>query len=311
MSFEFWIGVAVTAGIYGIFALGLQINVGFTGLLNLGQAGFMAIGAYTMGMLVVDGGWSLWAALPVAVLASVAAGLLVGLPSLRLRSDYFGIATIAFAEIVRYTFQNAAFAGGNQGIIGYDGDWRALADRAMEWLASIGLGGQSQLPLLIVIWVVFLLCLAALKALQASPWGRVLKAVREDEEAAAALGKNVLAAKLQSIGIAAALAAIAGFFLALNVTYLYPSEFDPTFTFFGYTVLILGGFASYGGVVLGTLLLTALIEGLRFLSLLGLPLSAGQEGSLRFVIVGVALVLLSTLRPQGLLGRKAEMQQRR
>jgi branched-chain amino acid transport system permease protein len=311
MSFEFWIGVTVTAGIYGIFALGLQINVGFTGLLNLGQAGFMAIGAYAMGMLVVYAGWSLWAALPVSVLASVAAGLLVGLPSLRLRSDYFAIATIAFAEIVRYTFQNAAFAGGNQGIIGFDAEWQALAARAGTWLATIGLGGQSQAPLLIIIWIVFLLCLAGLKALQASPWGRVLKAVREDEEAAAALGKNVLACKLQSLAIAAALAAIAGFFLALNVTYLYPSEFDPTFTFFGYTVLILGGFASYGGVVLGTLLLTALIEGLRFLSLLGLPLSAGQQGSLRFVIVGVALVLLSMLRPQGLLGRKAEMQQRR
>ncbi len=311
MSFEFWIGVGVTAGIYGIFALGLQINVGFTGLLNLGQAGFMAIGAYAMGLLVVDAGWPLWAALPAAVLVAVAAGLLVGLPSLRLRADYFAIATIAFAEIVRYTFQNAAFAGGNQGIIGYDAAWRDLADRANAWLAAAGLGGQPQLPLLIAVWLAFGLCLAGLTALQASPWGRVLKAIREDEEAAAALGKNVLACKLQSLGIAAALAAVAGFFLALNVTYLYPSEFDPTFTFFGYTVLILGGFASYAGIVLGTVLLSALIEGLRFLNLLGLPLSAGQLGSLRFVLVGLALVLLSLLRPQGLLGRRAEMLQRR
>jgi ABC-type branched-subunit amino acid transport system permease subunit len=311
MSFEFWIGVAVTAGIYGIFALGLQINVGFTGLLNLGQAGFMAIGAYAMGLLVVDAGWSIWAAMPVAMLVAVAAGLLVGLPSLRLRSDYFAIATIAFAEIVRYTFQNAAFAGGNQGIIGFDAEWRDLAERASAWLAALGLGGQQQLPLLIAVWLVLLLCLLVLKALQASPWGRVLKAVREDEEAAAALGKNVLAYKLQSLGIAAALAAIAGFFLSLNVTFLYPSQFDASFTFFSYTVLVLGGFASYGGVVIGALLLTALTEGLRFISLLGLPISAGQEGSLRFVIVGLALVLLSMLRPQGLLGRKAEMQQRR
>jgi branched-chain amino acid transport system permease protein len=218
MSFEFWIGVAVTAGIYGIFALGLQINVGFTGLLNLGQAGFMAIGAYAMGLLVVDAGWSIWAAMPVAILAAVAAGLLVGLPSLRLRSDYFAIATIAFAEIVRYTFQNAAFAGGNQGIIGFDTEWRDLAERAGGWLAAIGLGGQSQLPLLIAVWLVFLLCLGILLALQASPWGRVLKAVREDEDAAAALGKNVLAYKLQSLAIGAGLGAVSGIFLALNVT---------------------------------------------------------------------------------------------
>ena len=171
---------------------------------------------------------------------------------LRLRADYFGIVTIAFSEIVRYVFQNAAFAGGNQGVIGYDAEWRAFqawaSEQARRRSAS---AGRRRLPLLIAVWAALLLCLAALKALQLSPWGRVLKAIREDEDAAAALGKNVFAFKLQSLGIAAALAAIAGFFLALNVTYLYPSEFDPSFTFFGYAVLILGGFASYGGVVVG------------------------------------------------------------
>jgi len=311
MSFlhpDFWIGVGVIAGIYGIFALGLQINVGFTGLLNFGQAGFMSIGAYTMGMLVVNGGWSLWAAMPVAIVAAIIAGLLVGLPSLRLRSDYFAIATIAFAEIVRYTFQNAAFAGGNQGIIGYDEEWRRFAAWLSDRFAVLGLGDNSQLPLFFAVWVAFAVCLIALLVLQRSPWGRVLKAIREDEEAAAALGKNVLAYKLQSLGVAAALAAIAGFFLALNVTYLYPGEFDPTFTFFGYAVLILGGFASYGRIALGTILLWTLIEGLRFVDL---PLSSGQLGSLRFVLVGLVLVLLSMLRPEGLLGRRAEMQQRR
>ncbi|MFO1059674.1 MAG: branched-chain amino acid ABC transporter permease [Dongiaceae bacterium] len=308
MSVDFWIGVGVIAGIYGIFALGLQINVGFTGLLNLGQAGFMSIGAYAMGMLVVDAGWSLWAAMPVAVLCAIAAGLLVGIPSLRLRSDYFAIATIAFAEIVRYTFQNAEFAGGNQGILGFDDAWRELADRISGWLAPLGLGDYSQLPIFLLVWLAFGLSLVGLRALQASPWGRVLKAIREDEDAAAALGKNVLSYKLQSLGIAAALAALSGFFLAFNVTYLYPGEFDPNLTFFGYAVLILGGFASYGGIALGTILLWSLIEGLRFLDL---PLSAGQQGSLRFVLVGLALVLLSMLRPQGILGRKAEMQLRR
>ncbi len=307
LDIDFWVGVGVIAGIYGIFSLGLQLNVGFTGLVNLGQAGFMGIGAYAMAMLVVDGGWSLWAAFPVAVMVAVAAGILVGLPTLRLRADYFGIVTIAFSEIVRYVFQNAAFAGGNQGVLGYDAEWRAFQGWASARLAEIGLGAAEQLPLLIAAWGVFLVCLVLLKLLQASPWGRVLKAIREDEDAAAALGKNVFAFKLQSLGIAAALAAIAGFFLAMNVTYLYPSELDPGFTFFGYAILILGGFASYGGVVLGTLILWILMEGLRFVDL---PLSAGQSGSLRFVIVGLVLVLLSMFRPQGLLGRKVEMQLR-
>jgi ABC-type branched-subunit amino acid transport system permease subunit len=310
MSFldaDFWVGVGVTAGVYAIFALGLQLNVGFTGLINLGQAGFMAIGAYAMGMLVVDVGWPLIIALPAAVLLAIAAGALVGLPTLRLRADYFGIVTIAFSEIVRYALQNAAFAGGNQGVLGYDGGWRDFQAWASSELAPVGLGGATQLPLLIAVWATLLICLVALTVLERSPWGRVLKAIREDEDAAAALGKNVFAFKLQSLGVAAALAAVAGFFLALNVTYLYPSEFDPSFTFFGYTALILGGLASYWGVVAGALVLCALTEGLRFLDL---PLSSGQAGSLRFIIVGLILVILSMFRPQGLLGSKAETQLR-
>jgi branched-chain amino acid transport system permease protein len=161
--------------------------------------------------------------------------------------------------------------------------------------------------LLVAVWATVLLCLAALKVVQRSPWGRVLRAIREDEDAAAALGKNVFAFKLQSLGISAALAAIAGFFLALNVTYLYPSEFDPSFTFFGYAALILGGFASYWGVVAGALVLCALTEGLRFLDL---SLSSSQSGSLRFIIVGLILIILTMFRPQGLLGSRAEMQLR-
>ena len=307
MSVDFWLGVGVIAGIYGIFVLGLQINVGFTGLINLGQAGFMSIGAYAMGMLVTEAGWSIWAAMPVAIVIAVAAGLLVGLPSLRLSADYFAIASIAFAEIVRYTFQNADFAGGNQGIIGYDQEWRDISDWLLDRLTPLGLGDLTQLPLFLAIWIVFALCLILLKLLQASPWGRVLKAIREDEDAVAALGKNVFAYKLQSLAFAAALAAIAGFFLSFNVTYLYPSEFDPTFTFLGYAALVLGGYASYGGVALGTVLLWSVMEGLRFLQL---PLSTGQIGALRFVIIGLILILASMLRPQGLLGRKAEMQLR-
>jgi branched-chain amino acid transport system permease protein len=307
VSIDFWIGVAVIAGIYGIAALGLQINVGFTGLLNFGQAGFMAIGAYSLALLVVDAQWPILAAVPVAILASVLAGILVGLPSLRLRSDYFAIATIAFAEIVRYTFQNAAFAGGNQGMIGYDQEWRAFAAWCSNLLSAWGFDNDPQLPLLFAIWIVFFLCLAGLLRLQASPWGRVVKGIREDEDAVAALGKNVLVYKLQSLGIAAALGAISGIFLALNVTYLYPSEFDPTVTFFSYAVLILGGFASYTGVIAGTVVFWSVMEGLRFLHL---PLSTGQVGALRFILVGLILVLLIMFRPEGFFGRRAEMQSR-
>ncbi|MBN8997434.1 MAG: branched-chain amino acid ABC transporter permease [Rhizobiales bacterium] len=307
MSVDFWINVGVLAGIYGIFTLGLQLNAGFIGLLNFGQAGFMAIGAYAVGLLVVDFGWSLWLALLAGILLAVIGGLFVGISSLRLRSDHFAIATIAFAEIVRYVLQNAEFSGGNQGVLGYDEEWRTLSDWALAKLALIGLGDYTQLPLFIAVWLAFLVLLAVLIVLQGTPWGRVLRGIREDEDATAALGKNVFAYKLQSLAIAAALAAVAGFFVALNVTFLYPSVFDPTFTFFGYAMLVLGGFASYGGVVLGGILFWTLLEGTR---LFDTALSAGQQASLRFIIVGFFLLLLSRLRPQGLLGNRAEMRVR-
>ena len=125
--------------------------------------------------------------------------------------------------------------------------------------------------MLIAVWVAFALLVLAISWLQRTPWGRVLRAIREDEDAARALGKNVFVYKLQSLMIAAALGAVAGYFLALNVTIVYPNEFEPTFTFFGYAILVLGGFASYFGVIAGALLLWTILEGTR---LVQLPVSA-------------------------------------
>jgi ABC-type branched-subunit amino acid transport system permease subunit len=307
MSIDFWINVGVLAAIYGIFSLGLQLNVGFTGLANFGQAGFMAIGAYANGLLVVDWGWPLWAALVAGIVLAVGAGLFVGVSSLRLRADHFAMATIAFGEIVRYTLQNAEFSGGNQGVLGFDEEWRSFAYWMASKLSFIGLDKYTQLPLFITVSLTFLLLLLVMIMLQHTPWGRVLRGIREDEDATAALGKNIFFYKLQSLAIAAALAAVAGFFVALNVTYLYPSVFDPTFTFFGYAILVLGGFANYAGVAIGSMIFWALLEGTR---LIDTSLSAGQQASLRFVIVGLSLILLSRWRPQGILGNLDEMRMR-
>lgn len=302
---EFWIGVAVLAGTYGIFTLGLQLNVGFTGILNFGQAGFMAVGAYTMGILVVEAGWSFWLAMPAATVVAMAAGLLIGLPSLRLRSDYFAIVTLAFAEVIRYTAQNAReLTGGNQGLLGFDESWAEISVSMQDALAQVGLGEYFLLPLAIVTWVVFLVLLFALRRMTRSPWGRVLRAIREDEDAAAALGKNPLSYKLQSLAIAAALGSIAGYFLALNLSFINPNQFEPLFTFIGYAILVLGGLASYVGVALGSIVLWALLEATRFLDL---PLAAEQVAALRFMLVGLALILLMAFRPQGALGKREEM----
>lgn len=301
---DFWIGVGVLAGTYAIFTLGLQLNVGFTGIINFGQAGFMAIGAYAMGILVVDAGWSMWLALPAAIAIAMLAGVLIGLPSLRLRADYFAIVTIAFAEIVRYVTQNArGLTGGNQGLLGFDDQWLDVSDTILGWLPAT-LQDQFLLPLLIVVWGTLALLVVLLTLLQRSPWGRVLRAIREDEDAARALGKNVLAYKLQSIALAAALGAIAGYFLALNLSFLHPSSFEPLFTFIGFAILVIGGLASYVGVALGSLILWTLLEATRYLDL---PLSAEKVAALRFIVVGLVLIVLVAFRPQGVLGRREEM----
>jgi branched-chain amino acid transport system permease protein len=307
----FWTGVGVLAGIYTIFALGLQLNVGYTGIVNFGQAGFMAIGAYAMAILTVKTGWSFWLAMPAAIAITVAIGILVGLPSLRLRADYFAIATIAFAEIVRLTAQNSrGLTEGNEGLFCqgsrcFDDSWRSLSDTITGWLQDLGWSNPEALvPLLIVTWVVALLLTAVMWYAQRTPWGRVLRAIREDEDAARALGKNTLSYKLQSLSIAAALGAIAGFFLALDLATIHPTDFLPIVTFVGYGVLVLGGLANYWGVAVGAIVMWVILEGTRFIDL---PISDTQVASVRFIIVGLALILLMAFRPQGLFGKREEM----
>ena len=305
-DFGFWTSVGILAGTYVLFTLGLQLNVGYTGIVNFGQAGFMAIGAYAMGVLVVKAHWSFWLALPTAVFIAIGFGLLVGLPSLRLRADYFAIATIAAAEIVRITALNLRdVTGGNQGLFGFDESWNNLSDQITSWLESLGWSDPEQLfPLFIVVWVTALIATVLLHFATKSPWGRVLRAVREDEDAARALGKNTLAYKLQSLAIAATLGALAGFFVAINLNFLTPEAFLPAFTFIGYAVLVLGGLASYWGVAAGAIIMWAILEGTRFIDL---PISAEREAAVRFMIVGLVLILLMAFRPQGLFGKKEEM----
>jgi len=303
---SFWTGVGVLAGIYTIFTLGLQLNVGFTGMLNFGQAGFMAIGAYSMAILVAKAGWSFWLAMPTAILITIAFGLLVGLPSLRLRADYFAIATIAAAEIVRYSAQNArGLTGGNQGLLGFDDTWNDISDTMQGWLESAGWSDPETLfPLLIVVWASAAVLTVALHFLQNSPWGRVLRAIREDEDAARALGKNTLAYKLQSLAIAAALGALAGFFYALELSFIHPTQFDPLFTFIGFGVLVLGGLANYWAVAIGSIIMWTILEGSRFMDL---PMSTEHIAAARFMLVGLVLILLMAFRPQGIFGKREEM----
>lgn len=303
---QFWINVGLLAAIFGIFTIGLQLNVGFTGLYNFAQAGFMAVGAYAMALLVLKAHWSFWAAMPAAAAISVCYAVVIGIPSLRLRGDYFAIATIAFSETIRYAIQNASFTGGEQGLLGYDNTWQSLSGRMMS---GLGLSSQYYLvPLLIVGWASFLVLLGLVAALTRTPWGRILRAIREDEDAARALGKRVFVYKLQSLSIAAVLASVAGYLLALDLGYLSADEFLPDNTFIAFTMLLVGGLGSYLGVLAGAVVIEVLLEATRDL---GIPLSDTHYASLRFIVVGVIIVLIVVVRPQGIFGSGKEMSFRR
>ena len=168
LSGEFWAFVGVVAGIYTIFALGVQIQFGFTGLLNFGHVAFMAIGAYTMAILTVKTDVGMWGAALLAVGASILAGLLLGLPTLRLRADYFAITTIAFSEIVRYIALNEdRLTGGAQGTINlagagaatqYDATWQRFQGRVQDWL---GLDSKD-VTMLVIVWAAALVLLLLL-----------------------------------------------------------------------------------------------------------------------------------------------------
>lgn len=303
---DFWTSVGILAGIYTIFTLGLQINAGFTGIFNFGQVAFMAVGAYSMAIMVTETEIGFWLSLPISILITIAFGLVIGLPSLRLRTDYFAIATIAAAEAIRLFALNAReLTGGAQGKFGFGDSWDSVSDTIEGWIADIGWTDVPTLfPLFLVVWVAALVLMLALSRAQETPWGRVLRAIREDEDAARALGKNAFSYKLQSLAIAATLGAIAGFFLALNLKFVVPEEFLPQVTFVGYAVLVLGGLASYWGVAAGAAIIWILLEGLRFLDL---PLAETKVRALQFMIVGLILIALMAWRPQGLFGKREEM----
>ena len=144
----------------------------------------------------------------------------------------------------------------------------------------------------------------ALRLTQNTPWGRVLRAIREDQDAARALGKNAFAYKLQSLAISAAIASVAGWFLALDLATVHPTDFEPLVTFFAYSVLILGGLANYWGVIAGSVILWTLLEGTRFVEIFD---DEADTAALRFAIVGLILILLMAFRPQGMFGKKEEM----
>ncbi len=314
----------VQAAYFALAAIGLNIHFGYTGLLNFGHAGFLAIGAYGLAIGLTQG-FGLFVSVLMGIIGAVLFALVLGLPTLRLRADYLAIVTIAASEIIRILFRateigpwdSREVTGGSTGINGFSSAFTDLNpyngsvdlgfvsfSRADAWVVTVG-------------WIAVLLSVLFVHLAMTSPWGRVLKAVREDEDAARALGKNAYSIKMQSLVIGGIFGALGGMLFALGQGSVQPSPQDlgTPKTFFIWVAMILGGTGRLWGPVIGSMIFSAL------LAFTDLFLRQSQEqgyipewlmdgvqvGQTRFILLGLGLMLLMIYRPQGIFGDKKEL----
>src|SRR3954447_20899916 len=239
-----------------LLAIGLNVQFGYTGLLNFGQIAFAMLGGYGIAISVSQWGLPFWVGVVVGLLAAVVLALLLGLPTLRLRADYLAIATIAAAEGVRLLFRSVSatpVTNGTRGLSAFNGDFIALAPWATNEryriLGTSWSGGE--LWVAVVGWVLVLLSCLLIWALMRSPWGRVVRSIREDEDAVRALGKNVYVYTMQALVMGGIIGAIGGMVYAVGTGSAIPDQYQNANTFLAYAALILGGAATVFGPVIG------------------------------------------------------------
>lgn len=375
------VSLMIFTATYALFSLGLNLQWGFTGLINFGHVAFMTLGAYTTILLSLAGVPLLLATLCGAGVAALL-GLLIGFSTLRLREDYLAIVTIGVSEVVRLVALNEEWlTRGARGVYSYPlpledltrptlfskllmiGLWTAIFGLAgwqlWKWLrrqlqpgerkgrspqpravvlarlgwaiAAVILGlvlyGAGAIALydysfkaglMLLLILVLALVYWRLEVLTGSPWGRVLKAIREDEEVAKALGKNVFWYKLQSLMIGGAIAGVAGAFYAWQLSFINPDGFIPLITFQAWTIVVLGGAGSNAGTILGAVIYWAYYSITRYLPELlqllhtaipAIPSSVDEArlGAFRIMVIGLLLIVLMMARPQGILGKKEEL----
>jgi len=318
---------SITAGVYAVLALGLNVQWGYTGLFNIGVAGFYVVGAYTSALVSgpppgaldwrVFGGWGLPFPVGFAAAGVVAAlvALLIGWITIRLKEDYLAIATIGIAEVLRLIIKNEAWlTNGVWGLKNIPSPWfqpvqsgvtafLAARPQLPGWLVSLLKGAYSWVYLGLLAVVILALYFLVERALR-SPWGRVLRAIREDEVAAAAQGKNVAAFKLQAFVLGSAIMGLAGSLYAHYARYLSVEKFEPLYgTFIVWVMLVAGGAGNNKGAILGAFLIWGLWAGTDFLTGY-LPVSDVRASALRVVLIGVLLVGILLVRPRGILGEE-------
>ncbi|MDV3221963.1 branched-chain amino acid ABC transporter permease [Intrasporangium sp.] len=311
-------GLGPEAAIYALAAVGLNLHFGFTGLLNFGHVGFMLVGAYGVAVSVSSWGLSLWVGILIGIASAIVLALILGIPTLRLRGDYLAIATIAGAEVLRYFYRSdwaAPLTGGVYGLRQFAQEFFALN----PYTDNLSLGpiffSARNLWVMTVGWGLVILASLLVYLLVHSPWGRVLRAVREDELAARSLGKNVYAYKMQSLVLGGVIGGLAGALIAIANQSVNPDNFNPAVTFYLWAIMILGGASRILGPILGSIifwfLATFLDSFLRNATASGVispELITGPDvGALRFVFVGLGLLVLMIYRPAGILGDPKEL----
>ncbi|OFW62439.1 MAG: branched-chain amino acid ABC transporter permease [Actinobacteria bacterium RBG_16_67_15] len=308
--------IGVPAAAYALSAVGLNLQFGYTGLLNFGHVGFMLVGAYGMA-ITVDQGGPLWLGFIVGLALAVLLGILIGIPTLRLRADYLAIVTIAMGEILRLLVRSRFAAPLTKGVFGI----QRFADDFFELnplpVGRYGVGtlrfDHRTMWVVIVGWVLVVVVTLLVRRLVRSPWGRVVRAIREDEDAARSLGKNVFAYKMQSLMIGGSIGALAGMYLAIDQQNVTPDAYVPLLTFYAFTIVIMGGPGTLWGPVVGSILfwflfeiLDGLMTGAMAEGWFGTLLESTDIGPIRFALFGIGLMWLMAYRPQGLFGSREE-----
>ncbi|MGK2880146.1 MAG: branched-chain amino acid ABC transporter permease [Mycobacterium sp.] len=312
--------IGPSAIFYALLAIGLNLHFGYTGLLNFGQIGFALLGGYGVGIMTVTYHQPLWVGILVGLAAAGLLAVVLGIPTLRLRADYLAIVTIAAAEVLRLVFRSTAsdpVTASTNGLFGFAEPFTSLSpfDSGKQYsFFGVNFVGDDVWAMCVGWTLVLLLC-AMVWLLTHSPWGRVLKAVREDEDAARALGKNVFIYKLQALVLGGMIGGLGGVFNALQTKSINPDFYSTAQTFYAFGALLLGGAATVFGPVVGAMLfwfLLAIPDALLRQAISGpdplLPLTDAQVGATRYIMLGILIALLMVYRPQGILGNKREVQ---
>jgi branched-chain amino acid transport system permease protein len=309
---------SATTAAYALCALGIALQFGFTGLLNFGQAAFAAVGAYgyAVGDLYLHLG--AFGSLVFAVIVTIGFGVLLGIPTLRLRADYLAIVTIAASEAFRLLMtsgQLGAWTGGTEGLDSIGKEFYAMNPIPQGIYNVLGIPlTERQLWSDLNGWIAVALCALLMLVLTRSPWGRALKGIREDEDALKSLGKDTFVYKMQALIIGGVFGAFGGIVFSVDSQTVQPTVFVTNFTFICWTLLLLGGAATVLGPVAGSavffvlfLFLRNLLTGLQGAGFLPF-ISQDQASQIPFVAMGAVLMLLVIFKPQGFFGNKKETQ---